>query len=260
MKLTAGAALASLVLSACATAPAPAPGEIADPYEGFNRQMFAFNNGVDKYALSPAATVYKTVTPAFARESYYRPGPCLTIQGCLTGGCCLQRLVELSLSGVVGQIRISKPIPGPGTPGPDRIVNDVWAVGGDFQIALTDRFGIKGESFVGQSLAEYNAGALQNFNSDTFLPIQTIGGFGEIYYYVNPQFHLHGGYGIDDPINADLAAGQISSNETFFLTAFWDISKNVQFGMEVDCRKTKYISPLLDAEGLLVMNQFLWRF
>ena len=171
-----------------------------------------------------------------------------------------QRLVELSLSGVVGQIRISKPIPGPGTPGPDRIVNDVWAVGGDFQIALTDRFGIKGESFVGQSLAEYNAGALQNFNSDTFLPIQTIGGFGEIYYYVNPQFHLHGGYGIDDPINADLAAGQISSNETFFLTAFWDISKNVQFGMEVDWRKTKYISPLLDAEGLLVMNQFLWRF
>ena len=68
MKLTAGAALASLVLSACATAPAPAPGEIADPYEGFNRQMFAFNNGVDKYALSPAATVYKTVTPAFARD------------------------------------------------------------------------------------------------------------------------------------------------------------------------------------------------
>ena len=68
MKLTAGAALASLVLSACATAPAPAPGEIADPYEGFNRQMFAFNNGVDRYALSPAATVYKTVTPTFARD------------------------------------------------------------------------------------------------------------------------------------------------------------------------------------------------
>ena len=68
MKLTAGAALASLVLSACATAPAAPSGEIADPYEGFNRQMFAFNNGVDKYALSPAATVYKTVTPAFARD------------------------------------------------------------------------------------------------------------------------------------------------------------------------------------------------
>lgn len=68
MKLPASAAFASLVLTACATAPATAPSEVADPYEGFNRQMFAFNNGVDKYALSPAATVYKTITPSFARD------------------------------------------------------------------------------------------------------------------------------------------------------------------------------------------------
>jgi len=68
MRLSASAALASLALTACATAPAPAPGDVADPYEGFNRQMFAFNTGVDKYALSPAASAYKAVTPAFARD------------------------------------------------------------------------------------------------------------------------------------------------------------------------------------------------
>lgn len=68
MKLLAGAALATLALSACATAPDPGPGDIADPYEGFNRRMFAFNNGVDKYALAPAANVYKAVTPEFARD------------------------------------------------------------------------------------------------------------------------------------------------------------------------------------------------
>lgn len=68
MKLTTSAALASLFVTACATAPATVSGEIADPYEGFNRQMFAFNTGVDKYALGPAATAYKTVTPAFARD------------------------------------------------------------------------------------------------------------------------------------------------------------------------------------------------
>jgi phospholipid-binding lipoprotein MlaA len=68
MKSLASAALASLALAACATAPAPGPGDIADPYEGFNRKMFAFNNGVDKYALGPAADVYKTVAPAFARD------------------------------------------------------------------------------------------------------------------------------------------------------------------------------------------------
>ncbi len=171
-----------------------------------------------------------------------------------------QRPLELSVSGVVGQLRISKPVPGPGTPGPDRIVDDVWAVGCDFQCACTDRFGMKGEFFVGQTLAEYNAGVLQNFNSETFEPVRTIGGFGEIYYYFNPRFHLHFGYGIDDPFNADLAAGQISSNQTYFTTALWDLSRNVQFGMEVDYRRTNYLAPLLDAEGLLVMNQFLWRF
>jgi phospholipid-binding lipoprotein MlaA len=69
MKLPASAAFASLVLTACATA-APATGDLADPYEGFNRQMFAFNNGVDKYALGPAASVYETVTPAFVRDRF----------------------------------------------------------------------------------------------------------------------------------------------------------------------------------------------
>lgn len=68
MKLTAGAALVSLALTGCATAPAPGPGDIADPYEGFNRRMFAFNNGVDKFAVAPAANVYKAVTPDFARD------------------------------------------------------------------------------------------------------------------------------------------------------------------------------------------------
>ena len=68
MKSLASAALASLALAACATAPDPGPGDIDDPYEGFNRKMFAFNNGVDRYALGPAADVYETVTPAFARD------------------------------------------------------------------------------------------------------------------------------------------------------------------------------------------------
>lgn len=63
-----GAALLAVALSACASTPAVGPSEIADPYEGFNRKMFAFNNGLDKYALAPAATAYKTVTPEFARD------------------------------------------------------------------------------------------------------------------------------------------------------------------------------------------------
>lgn len=38
-----------------------------DPYEKFNRSMFTFNDAIDRNALKPAATAYKTVTPSFVQ-------------------------------------------------------------------------------------------------------------------------------------------------------------------------------------------------
>ena len=56
-----GLALAiAATLSACASTTANNP---ADPFEGYNRAMFKFNDTVDTYALKPAATAYKTVLP-----------------------------------------------------------------------------------------------------------------------------------------------------------------------------------------------------
>jgi len=56
------ALLASFTLSACATS-----GNARDPYEGFNRAMFTFNDTIDKAALKPAATIYKKVLPSFVQ-------------------------------------------------------------------------------------------------------------------------------------------------------------------------------------------------
>jgi phospholipid-binding lipoprotein MlaA len=53
---------AGLALSGCATGPNP-----RDPFEKFNRQMFAFNDAVDRVALKPAATAYKQVLPTFVQ-------------------------------------------------------------------------------------------------------------------------------------------------------------------------------------------------
>ncbi|CDG80730.1 MlaA family lipoprotein [Janthinobacterium agaricidamnosum] len=39
----------------------------ADPFEGFNRAMFKFNDTADKVVLKPAATAYKTVLPSFVQ-------------------------------------------------------------------------------------------------------------------------------------------------------------------------------------------------
>jgi len=38
-----------------------------DPYEGYNRAMFKFNDTVDEYALKPVATAYRNVLPSFAQ-------------------------------------------------------------------------------------------------------------------------------------------------------------------------------------------------
>jgi phospholipid-binding lipoprotein MlaA len=44
-------------LGGCATVDRP------DPIEPYNRKIFAFNEGVDKYAIAPVATVYRELTP-----------------------------------------------------------------------------------------------------------------------------------------------------------------------------------------------------
>jgi phospholipid-binding lipoprotein MlaA len=51
----------TVLLSGCA---GPNP---RDPYEGFNRAMFSFNDTVDTYALKPVATAYKNVLPSFVQ-------------------------------------------------------------------------------------------------------------------------------------------------------------------------------------------------
>ncbi len=48
--------------STASSAPVVSP---VDPYEGFNRPMYNFNMGVDKYLMKPVADGYKFVTPDF---------------------------------------------------------------------------------------------------------------------------------------------------------------------------------------------------
>jgi phospholipid-binding lipoprotein MlaA len=42
-----------------------------DPYEPFNRKMFAFNDTLDTYALKPVATAYKNVVPSPIRTGVH---------------------------------------------------------------------------------------------------------------------------------------------------------------------------------------------
>jgi phospholipid-binding lipoprotein MlaA len=63
-------ASAFLFLSGCASQPEGKGQDqyahAVDPYEGFNRTMFGFNNGVDTYFLKPVAQGYQFVMPDVA--------------------------------------------------------------------------------------------------------------------------------------------------------------------------------------------------
>jgi phospholipid-binding lipoprotein MlaA len=54
-------------LCACATIPPAKERTPADPWEGLNRKVFAFNDTVDRWTLKPVAKAYKKVTPSFVR-------------------------------------------------------------------------------------------------------------------------------------------------------------------------------------------------
>lgn len=53
------------LVSGCATSPPPA--QIQDPFEVFNRSMFQFNEGIDRYVSKPVAKTY-AVIPEFLRQ------------------------------------------------------------------------------------------------------------------------------------------------------------------------------------------------
>lgn len=60
------AAALGFVLGGCATPPGGVP---QDPFEGFNRSVFSFNEAVDNAVLKPVATGYQKVVPQFVRTS-----------------------------------------------------------------------------------------------------------------------------------------------------------------------------------------------
>ncbi len=75
MKRIAAALVLSAVLAGCATAPPAGSGQrprrraaaMADPWESWNRKVFAFNDAVDEAVLKPVAEGYRKVLPQLVR-------------------------------------------------------------------------------------------------------------------------------------------------------------------------------------------------
>ena len=61
----------------------------------------------------------------------------------------------------------------------------------------------------------------------------------------------HAGYGIDDPRDSDLSAGQRSRNQFCFGNIIWDVTKRFQLGFEVSHWKTDYAAPLIGNDSMV---------
>jgi phospholipid-binding lipoprotein MlaA len=62
--------LLMLALGGCASVPgaaAPTAGQKADPWEAWNRKVFAFNDSVDEAIVKPVAVSYKAILPPLVR-------------------------------------------------------------------------------------------------------------------------------------------------------------------------------------------------
>lgn len=56
-------AAASMLAAGCADLPPGAGENPVDPYEGFNRNVYAFNDALDRAVLKPVAKGYRSITP-----------------------------------------------------------------------------------------------------------------------------------------------------------------------------------------------------
>lgn len=115
-----------------------------------------------------------------------------------------------------------------------------WSLNADVRVPVTERFGFQGEFFTGENLGTYMGGIVQGINVGTGDPIRTTGGWFEVWYDWTSRWHSHVGYGIDDPVNRDVANGGRTYNHFIFANLSYDVTEKFLLGFEYTSWRTLY--------------------
>lgn len=123
---------------------------------------------------------------------------------------------------------------------------DTWAVAGDFQVPAGSAVSFQGEIYAGSNVDSFQAGVNQGVNVDepaqTVTVIDSVGGWVQ-FSLTPPQkksMSFHVAYGVDNPDDGVLKAGQRSENSTLMASVFYKPTANFQTAVEYNLIKTKY--------------------
>jgi len=132
--------------------------------------------------------------------------------------------------------------------GGHRLADDVrvrtWSVNADFDVPITNRFGVRGEFQTGENLSTFLGGIAQGVYANsppTLRPIRDTGGWVETYYFWRPDLHTHVAFGVDDPVDQDVNPTHGRTlNQFYFANIMYDVTKGFTLGAEFGSLKTFY--------------------
>ncbi|WP_322047129.1 VacJ family lipoprotein [Paraburkholderia sp. J67] len=161
--------VAALALTACSTVQTPSKD---DPWEGFNRTIYTFNDKVDQYALKPVAKGYVKITPKPVQDSvtnfFANIGDVYN---------AANNFMQLKITdGVEDIMRI--------------VINTVFGVGGLFDVATLAKLPKHNQDF-GLTLGHYGVPAGPYLVLPLFGPSTVRDGVGLVgNYFINPLTYV----------------------------------------------------------------------
>jgi hypothetical protein len=117
------------------------------------------------------------------------------------------------------------------------LVSQALTVDGRFKFGVAE---LVGEAFAGKALAGLGGGGIGQNTGAGGVPVQTKGGWGQLNLRPTSEWILGGGCGIDDPDDADVAAGGRLKNFVCEGHLEWRPRGPMVFGFEFRRLKTSY--------------------
>ena len=112
-----------------------------------------------------------------------------------------------------------------------------WAVNGHLMLSLSQNLGLSGEAYTGSNLGSYMGGVI---NASTIDGVNSIGGWGALWFKPVSKVKLSAGYGLDNPDDEDLNFNQRTKNQCIYGNLTVALVSQVSVGLEVSQWETTY--------------------